>query len=37
MKMEEARNLAQSALTQTDPKRTFALIEAFYNERMKVV
>jgi phosphoenolpyruvate-protein phosphotransferase (PTS system enzyme I) len=37
MKMEEARNLAQSALAQTDPKKTFALIEAFYNERMKVV
>jgi phosphotransferase system enzyme I (PtsI) len=37
MKMDEARNLAQTALTQTDPKKTFALIEAFYNERMKVV
>jgi phosphotransferase system enzyme I (PtsI) len=36
MKMEEAKNLAQLALAQTDPKKTFALIETFYNERMKV-
>jgi phosphotransferase system enzyme I (PtsI) len=37
MKMDEARNLAQAALAQTDPKKTYALIEAFYSERMKVV
>ena len=37
MTMEEARKLAQTALMQTDPKKTFALIESFYNERMKVV
>ena len=36
MKMEDARKLAAEALTQTDPKKTYALIEAFYNERMKV-
>jgi len=36
MTMSDARNLAAEALAQTDPKRTYALIEAFYNERMKV-
>jgi phosphotransferase system enzyme I (PtsI) len=36
MMMEEAKNLALLALAQTDPKKTFALIETFYNERMKV-
>jgi len=36
MKMSDARKLAKDALAQTDPKRTFALIEAFYDERMKV-
>jgi phosphotransferase system enzyme I (PtsI) len=36
MKMEDARKLAADALTQTDAKKTYALIEAFYNERMKV-
>jgi phosphotransferase system enzyme I (PtsI) len=36
MKMAEAKDLAQLALAQTDPKKTFALIETFYNERMKV-
>ena len=36
MKMEDARKLAGDALAQTDPKKTFALVEAFYNERMKV-
>jgi phosphotransferase system enzyme I (PtsI) len=36
MKLADARQLAQDALAQTDPKKTFALIEAFYNERMKV-
>ena len=35
MRMDDARMLAQEALAQTDPKKTFALIEAFYNERMK--
>ncbi len=36
MKLSDARKLAKDALAQTDPKKTFALIEAFYNERMKV-
>jgi phosphotransferase system enzyme I (PtsI) len=36
MKMSDARKLAADALAQTDPKKTYALIEAFYNERMKV-
>ena len=34
--MSDARKLAKEALTQTDPKKTHALIEAFYNERVKV-
>ncbi|MBI2496683.1 MAG: phosphoenolpyruvate--protein phosphotransferase [Opitutae bacterium] len=36
MKMSDARKLAAEALAQTDPKKTYALIGAFYNERMKV-
>jgi len=36
MKMSDAKQLAKQALAQTDPKKTYALIEAFYNERMKV-
>jgi phosphotransferase system enzyme I (PtsI) len=35
MKMSDARALAAEALKQTDPKKTFALAEAFYNERVK--
>jgi phosphotransferase system enzyme I (PtsI) len=37
MKMSDARELAAAALAQTDPAKTYALIEAFYNERMKTV
>ena len=36
MKLSDATKLADEALAQTDPKKTHALIEAFYNERMKV-
>ena len=36
MRMEDARKLAVEALAQNDSKKTYALIEAFYNERMKV-
>lgn len=36
MKMSDARKLAKDALAQTDPKKTFTLIEAFYNERVKM-
>jgi phosphotransferase system enzyme I (PtsI) len=36
MKMSDAKKLAKEALAQTDPKQTHALVEAFYNERMKV-
>jgi phosphotransferase system enzyme I (PtsI) len=36
MKLEDARKLAADALAQTDPKKTYAMIETFYNERMKV-
>ena len=36
MKMSDAQQLAAAALAQTDPKKTYALIEAFYNERVKV-
>ena len=36
MKMADARKLAADALAQSDPKQTYALIEAFYNERVKV-
>ena len=35
MKLSDAHQLAADALAQTDPKKTYALIEAFYNERMK--
>ena len=35
MKMSDAQALAAEALKQTDPKRTYALAEAFYNERVK--
>jgi phosphotransferase system enzyme I (PtsI) len=34
MKMSDAKALAAEALKQTDAKKTFALVEAFYNERM---
>lgn len=36
MKLADARKLAADALAQTDPNKTYALIEAFHNERMKV-
>ncbi len=36
MKLSDAKKLAKDALAQTDPKKTHALVEAFYNERMKV-
>jgi phosphotransferase system enzyme I (PtsI) len=36
MKLSDAKQLAKQALAQTDPKKTYALIEAFYNECMKV-
>ena len=36
MKMSDAKKLADEALKQTDAKKTYALVEAFYNERMKV-
>ena len=36
MKLSDAQQLAAAALAQTDPKKTYALIEAFYNERVKV-
>jgi phosphotransferase system enzyme I (PtsI) len=36
MKLSDATKLAKDALAQTDPRKTHALIEAFYNERMKV-
>jgi phosphotransferase system enzyme I (PtsI) len=35
MKMSDAKALAAEALRQTDPKKTYALVEAFYNERVK--
>lgn len=35
MKMSDAQALAAEALKQTDPKKTSALAEAFYNERVK--
>jgi phosphotransferase system enzyme I (PtsI) len=34
MKMADAQKLAAEALRQTDAKKTYALVEAFYNERM---
>lgn len=36
MKMSDARHLAAEALKQTDAKKTYSLVEAFYNERVKV-
>ncbi|MDI1319172.1 MAG: phosphoenolpyruvate--protein phosphotransferase [bacterium] len=36
MKLSDARQLAAAAFAQTDAKKTYALIEAFYNSRMKV-
>ncbi|HEX2861637.1 MAG TPA: phosphoenolpyruvate--protein phosphotransferase, partial [Lacunisphaera sp.] len=35
MKMSDAKKLAAEALKQSDAKKTYALVEAFYNERMK--
>lgn len=35
MKMSDARALATEALRQTDPRKTAALVEAFYRERVK--
>ena len=35
MRMSDARALAAEALRQTDPKKTQALVEAFYQERTK--
>jgi phosphotransferase system enzyme I (PtsI) len=35
MKMSDAQKLAAEALRQTDAKKTYALVEAFYNERVK--
>jgi phosphotransferase system enzyme I (PtsI) len=35
LKMSDARQLAQAALAQTDAKKTYALIEAFYHARMQ--
>ena len=35
-KFIDAKQLATEALAQTDPRKTYALVEAFYNERMKV-
>ena len=35
MKLSDAQELAREAIKQTDPKKTHALIEAFYHERMK--
>jgi phosphoenolpyruvate-protein phosphotransferase (PTS system enzyme I) len=37
MRLEDAKALATEALKQTDPKKTYALAEAFYNERVKAV
>ncbi|HET7537818.1 MAG TPA: phosphoenolpyruvate--protein phosphotransferase [Candidatus Didemnitutus sp.] len=34
-KFSDAKKLAEDALKQTDPKKTYALIEAFYHERVK--
>jgi phosphotransferase system enzyme I (PtsI) len=36
MKMSDAKKLAVEALKQTDARKTFALVEAFYNERMEM-
>src|SRR6478609_1166355 len=35
MKMSDAKALAVEALKQTDARKTFALVEAFYDERMQ--
>jgi phosphotransferase system enzyme I (PtsI) len=35
MKMSDARALAAEALKQNDARKTFALVEAFYDERMR--
>lgn len=35
MKMSDAKKLAAEALKQTDAKKTYALVEAFYDERMQ--
>ena len=35
MKLSDAKKLAENAVVQTDPQKTHALLEAFYNERMK--
>ena len=35
MKMADARVLAEEALKQTDSKKTYALVESFYNDRVK--
>lgn len=35
MKMSDAKELAVEALKQTDGKKTYALVESFYNERME--
>jgi phosphotransferase system enzyme I (PtsI) len=34
-RFSDARKLAADVLLQTDPKKTYAMIEAFYNERVK--
>jgi phosphotransferase system enzyme I (PtsI) len=36
MKMSDAQQLAKDALAQNDAKKGFKLIEAFYNERVKI-
>ena len=36
MKMSDARQMAQAALAQPDAKQAYALIEAFYNERVQI-
>ncbi|HTL68123.1 MAG TPA: phosphoenolpyruvate--protein phosphotransferase [Lacunisphaera sp.] len=36
MKLADARKLATDALAQTDPKQTYAMVEAFYKERVKM-
>jgi phosphotransferase system enzyme I (PtsI) len=36
LKLSDARQLAADALAQSDPKKTYALIEAFYKARMNV-
>ncbi|MDB6113709.1 MAG: ptsI [Lacunisphaera sp.] len=36
MKMSDAQQLAKDALAQTDAKKAYRLIEAFYNDRVKI-